>query len=514
MPIHKKSNPSNLLCIFRLVLLSWLLSSPFLKAQVRQPTVAGTFYPADPQQLAHLCQKYLDQVNNNLLHTKPSAIIIPHAGYVYSGPVAAYGFKTLEGYDYSTVILLAPSHVSTFPFASVYSGDFYATPLGKLAVNKNIAKQLSESGKNIKFSTKGHTSTPYQRGEHAIEVELPFLQTALQNFSIVPIIIGGMQYDVLEELGNALAKTIAKHDDILIVVSSDLAHYQPYQECIQTDKRLIAQLRQLDPRDFYQGLARQKYQACGGGPMTVMLITAQELNIDHIKILNHATSGDVPQGGKSRVVGYLAAALYKQPEKTKGNSMNMNSADRELLNPEEQHFILNLARQTVESVVKGKSPPQPAEMPAIVQEKRGAFVTLNKNDQLRGCIGYVQPIKPLYQTIMDVAESAALRDPRFPAVNPQELPDITIEVSVLTVPKIITDSGKIEVGKHGIIIKRGFQQGLLLPQVATEYRWDRKTFLEHTCLKAGLPKNAWQSDKTEIKIFTAQVFSAETLQNN
>lgn len=513
MSVDKKLIIQDLIRIFFIAVLVWMPIDFRLSAQTRQPVVAGTFYPADPEQLAAHCQRYLDQVDKDPLTAKPFGIIVPHAGYVYSGGVAAHAFQALQGHQYQTIIVLAPSHVNSFSFASVYSGDYYATPLGKVTVNKQIAEQLTQSAKNIKLATQGHSSSPYQRGEHAIEMELPFLQTVLADFSIVPVITGSMQYDILEELGKAMAN-IATNKDILILVSSDLSHYQPYEECLQTDKRLIAQLRQMDPRAFYQGLTAQHYQACGGGPITALLVAAQQLDVDQIKILKHATSGDVPQGQKSQVVGYLAAAFYKDQVKTEGKPMHNQRSNRELLNKDEQRFVLELARKTVRSVVKGESPPNPIDIPAIIKEKRGAFVTLNKNDQLRGCIGYVQPIKPLYQTILDVAESAALKDPRFPPVNEQELPYISVEVSVLTVPKTITDPEKIEVGEHGIIIKKGFQQGLLLPQVATEYGWDRKTFLEHTCLKAGLPRNAWRAENTEIKIFTAQVFSADNLKDN
>jgi AmmeMemoRadiSam system protein A len=194
-------------------------------------------------------------------------------------------------------------------------------------------------------------------------------------------------------------------------------------------------------------------------------------------------------------------------------NMDTRSLSEGELNKEEQKWVLELAENTVKAVVSRESVPEPVNVPEIAKKKRGAFVTLEKNEQLRGCIGYVLPIYPLYKTIIDVATSAALRDPRFPPVNENELKDITVEVSVLTVPKTITNPNQIEVGKHGIIIKRGYSQGLLLPQVATEYGWDRETFLEHTCLKAGLPTDSWKDKGTEIQIFSAQVFNRETLKS-
>lgn len=181
------------------------------------------------------------------------------------------------------------------------------------------------------------------------------------------------------------------------------------------------------------------------------------------------------------------------------------------LNTAEQEFLMQLAEDVINACVKGQPIPQPQEIPAICKEKRGAFVTIEKHGRLRGCIGYILPVYQLYETVIEVAQSAALRDPRFNPVTPDELKDLDLEISVLTVPEKIDDPSIIKVGKHGIIIKRGFYQGLLLPQVATDYGWDRETFLEHTCQKAGLPPNAWKDKNTEISIFSAQVFNRETL---
>jgi len=261
-------------------------------------------------------------------------------------------------------------------------------------------------------------------------------------------------------------------------------------------------------------LTSHRYEACGGGPITAALIAARNLKTSHFKVLHYANSGDVPFGDKSGVVGYLAAGCYRSNKKPGQSAGKDGAENRQELNREEQLWILELAEQTVSAAVRGVKIPQPIAIPEIAKSKRGAFVTLEKNHQLRGCIGYILPVYPLYQTIIDVAQSAALRDPRFPGVTPRELDQIDVEVSVLTVPETIRDVNLIEVGKHGIIIRRGYYQGLLLPQVATEYGWDRKTFLEHTCAKAGLPATAWQDPQTEIQIFSAQVFNRATIAAN
>ncbi|MDZ7261190.1 MAG: AmmeMemoRadiSam system protein A [candidate division KSB1 bacterium] len=176
------------------------------------------------------------------------------------------------------------------------------------------------------------------------------------------------------------------------------------------------------------------------------------------------------------------------------------------LSPEDKQQLLEIARKTIEAILQGKRPPQfPVKSPAL-QENRGSFVTLKKQGKLRGCIGYIEPLKPLAQTVQEMAEAAALRDPRFPPVSPEELKELVIEISALTPLRKIDRIEEIEVGKHGLFIKRGYYQGLLLPQVACEYHWDRETFLEQTCHKAGLPAEAWKEEDTEIYLFSAEVF--------
>ncbi|UCD71721.1 MAG: AmmeMemoRadiSam system protein A [Syntrophobacterales bacterium] len=176
------------------------------------------------------------------------------------------------------------------------------------------------------------------------------------------------------------------------------------------------------------------------------------------------------------------------------------------LSDQEKETLRHIAKTVIESKARGKPVPEFTVDSQVLKEKRGAFVTINKGGQLRGCIGYVQAYKPLYQTVEEMAAQAAFNDPRFDPVTEKDLPDLEIEISVLTPLRRITDVEKIEVGKHGILIEKGFYSGLLLPQVATEYDWDRKTFLEHTCLKAGLPTNAWKDKDVVISIFSADIF--------
>ena len=184
------------------------------------------------------------------------------------------------------------------------------------------------------------------------------------------------------------------------------------------------------------------------------------------------------------------------------------------LTAEEKRYLLDLARRTIQARVHGNPLEYQKPESQTLQEERGAFVTLHKHGQLRGCIGYIEGIKPLYLTIIDMAEAAAFNDPRFPPVQADEVDDLDIEISVLTPLRRVEDIREIEVGKHGILLRRGIYQGLLLPQVATEYGWDRETFLDQTCLKAGMPPGCWKDSETEIYIFSADIFSEKDLEDS
>ena len=489
----------------------FLIVTVSLPAQERPAYNAGSYYPATTAEITSLLNNYLKNAGTSTLPQKPFGMVIPHAGYPASGQVAAYAYRELKGQKYDAVIIISPCHVEYFPYASVFSGDAYLTPLGRVPIDKKLAAECVTSDGLVKFTTQGHLSRQFARAEHSLEIQLPFLQIVLPNIPIVPIVIGTQDWKVLSSLGERLGELLQKRN-ILVIASSDFSHYHPYAECQRLDQLAINNLKQLDARLFYDGLAKEKYEACGGGPITALLIAAQKMNLPRIEILKVANSGDIPSGNKSSVVGYVAAGLYQNPtNQNKENTMSGNQPNKGELTREEQLWLLDLAEATVTACVNNKPLPEPKNVPENLKVKRGAFVTLEKNHELRGCIGYILPILPLYQTVIEMAQSAALHDPRFSPVSPSELKNITVEISVLTVPEKITDPSVIEVGKHGIILKRGYNQGLLLPQVATDYGWDRETFLEHTCLKAGLPRDAWQDKNTEIQIFSAQVFNRETV---
>jgi AmmeMemoRadiSam system protein A len=179
---------------------------------------------------------------------------------------------------------------------------------------------------------------------------------------------------------------------------------------------------------------------------------------------------------------------------------------KDFLDQDEQRFLLGLARDTIAGFLKTGKSPRPKAAAKELTEKRGAFVTLKVDDQLRGCIGYPLPYKPLFETVVQMALAAATQDYRFPPIKLEELGRLKIEISVLTLPRPIQDAREVEVGRHGIIVSKGIANGLLLPQVPTEHGWDRETYLRHGCLKAGLDEDEWQRG-AQIEVFEAQVFA-------
>jgi AmmeMemoRadiSam system protein A len=303
-------------------------------------------------------------------------------------------------------------------------------------------------------------------------------------------------FGVCQQLSQAIIRSI-KGKRALIIASSDLTHSYNYQQVVAQDEILAHHIEQFDITGLEEDLREGRCQACGGGPMVVAMMVAQGLGAHRGEVLNLTNSGNVT-GKKSPgnyVVGYMAAVLYQGAEKTGAG-----------LTEEDKRRLHRIARRTIEDVARGKPVPEFSEDSRALKGKKGAFVTLKRRGQLRGCIGCIKDIKPLYKLVGEMAAAAAFHDPRFNPVTEAELSDLEIEISVLTPVKRIKAVEEIEVGKHGILIERGFHSGLLLPQVATEYEWDRKTFLERTCLKSGLPKDAWKDEDTRIYTFSAEVF--------
>ncbi|MGD0771409.1 MAG: AmmeMemoRadiSam system protein B [Candidatus Solibacter sp.] len=465
--------------------------------KIRPPAVAGSFYPADPKELGSMFDGVLAKAAPTPLENVV-ALVAPHAGYPYSGPVAAYSYALLKGRKYDRVVVIAPSHYEAFGFSSVYDGAAYTTPFGQVPVDQAFAAKLAKASPLIKLSGAGHTPSA-DRPEHALEVQLPFLQRVIGQFQLVPIIMGDQSYDACRALGVALAKLVAG-TNTLIVASSDLSHYHTYDEAVKLDHKTLKAIEEYDYFDLSRNLELRVWEACGGGPIVATMIAAERLGATQAKLLHYANSGDTA-GDHSRVVGYGAVALVKAAGAAKSGEAPFS------LSRVEKDALLKIARNSVESSVRnGKQYECSTGGLEALERERGAFVTLTKNGQLRGCIGYVAPLKPLYLTVRDVAQLAALRDTRFRPVTASELGDLQYEISVLSPLHHVGDVQEIRIGQHGLLIHTSSHEGLLLPQVASDEKWDRATLLEQVCYKAGLTGRAWQSADADLFRFTALVF--------
>jgi len=475
-----------------------LLEAADLK--IRTAGVAGSFYPADPAALTGMMDEYLAKATLPHIDGPILAVVAPHAGYEYSGPVAAYTYAALKGRKYARVVVIAPSHFEAFGFASVYDGDAYSTPLGIVKVDKEFAKHLAGMQSSIKLSDRGHT--PRGRdAEHALEVQLPWLQRVLGDFTLVPVIMGDQSYEASRDLGVSLASLIAKENEgtTLIVASSDLSHYHTYNEAVNLDHKTLNALKTWDYFSMSRNFEERVWEACGGAPIVAAMIAAEREGANQAMLLRYANSGDVT-GDKSHVVGYGAVALVRQPKQQATEQTFSLSQD-------EKDQLIALARTSVEHAIRDRKayePPAPED--AALNRESGAFVTLRESGALRGCIGYTSATKPLYQTIRDTATLAATSDPRFRPVSADEVPKLEYEISVLSPLRRVRDVREIQVGRDGLLVKNGDREGLLLPQVPTEQHWDRMKFLEQTCVKAGMPDQCWKEVDTDIFCFTAEVF--------
>lgn len=484
---------------------------------VRNPVGAGGFYPGDPIGLRKMIERFLNEVDPGIRMGTPVAVIVPHAGYLYSGRTAACAFKLLQGSGIKTVFLIGCSHRAYFPGVSVFGDDAYRTPLGIVMVDKRMSSWFRDKDANFNYYPAAHDQ------EHSLEVELPFLQVVLGDFKVVPILLGQVDKRGIERVGEILAEAMERTPDSLIVCSTDLTHYPPYQDAVRIDGETLSAIKSMDRKKVVA--VREKYipgeipnlacTMCGEQAVLATMKAAELMGADIVEILDYSNSGDASFGDKNRVVGYGAVAFYKpsvivpgKEDKQKENIMNDETKDGMVMSESARKQLLNIARQAlIAAVNKRPQPDDPVKEPEL-QGHQGAFVTLTEKGHLRGCIGQFTADRPLYQVVREMALAAALRDSRFRPVQPGELDDILIEISVLSPMRRIKDPMKeVELGKHGIYIKRGWQGGTYLPQVATEHHMSKEEFLSScTANKAGLPPDAWKDPDTEVYVYTAEVF--------
>jgi hypothetical protein len=444
---------------------------------IKEPSVAGTFYPADKNALKESVEGFLSRVEKRQKDGKLIALISPHAGYRFSGQVAAYGFSELKDSAIQKVIVIGAAHHAGYKGASVYTTGSFRTPLGEVPINERLAKKLLDDEADVRFYPEAYAK------EHSIEVQLPFLQTVLKDFTIVPILIGSPTKKTFDHLIEVLSDIF--DEKTLIIASTDLSHYHDYSTAKEMDGKVISEIERLSVTDTATLLQSGQSELCGMYPVMVTIEIARRAGANYGMLFKYANSGDV-SNEKEKVVGYASIGLLKSP-----------------YTESERKQLLSLAKDSIEEyIVKGKVQERTIHNPKFKTEG-AVFVTIKKNGSLRGCIGHVQPVMSLSQSVIKNAIAASSGDPRFPPMNKDELKDIEVEVSILSPLIPLKDISDIRMGKHGLVIRKGERSGIFLPQVATEFGWDRDTFLEQLCVKAGLPKSAWKD--AELHIFTAEV---------
>ena len=433
----------------------------------------------------------------------PLALVAPHAGYVYSGAVAGHAYRTLEGHAYDTVVVIGPSHREGFTGLSVYDTTRFETPLGSIPCDRELIGSLLGAHPNIGYRPAAH------REEHSLEVQVPFLQRALPPFQLVMVVAGGRDPEADLTLITTLAAYARTHR-LLVVASSDLSHYHGYDEANRLDTLALRSIENMDGLALERDIRAGRCEACGILPVMLVMEYARRLGARRAVLLHRANSGDTA-GPKNQVVGYASLAFW--PDAAGGAAAGTAAAAEPTvavgrLDGAARRELLAIARRAIEETVRTGRTPAPETANPALEAPRGAIVTITAGGQLRGCIGTFLESTPLFRTVSEMGVAAARHDPRFPALSPAELPGTHLEISALTPRRQIADAREVEVGRHGLYIEQGGRSGVLLPQVATEYGWDRQTFLEQTCRKAGLPKDAWRSG-ARIWVFEAEVFGED-----
>jgi MEMO1 family protein len=468
--------------------------------KIRESVIAGSWYPGHPDTLKTQIKKFLDQAPVVSLTGTVIGLVAPHAGYMYSGAVAAHAYKILQQQPFDRVLILAPSHRAHFQGASIYRFGGYRTPLGIVPLDHEIVESLLQEASLFQYVPSAEAQ------EHSLEIQLPFLQVVLGGFRLTPILMGDQSFESCRKLAEVIVHE-CQNKEVLLIASTDLSHFHSYQEAKHLDQAVLDRVSALNPSGLAQDIEKGTCEACGGGPLVVAMLAAQQLGANKSRVLHYANSGDVT-GDTRSVVGYMAAVLFDNPGK--GNKVDspkrMKTGVDLGLSPEERRTLREVALQAIHSKCRKQPMPEVPVSSSKLKECMGAFVSLHKGNELRGCIGTIEGCRPLFQTVKEMAVQAAFADPRFAPLNADELDELDLEISVLTPLERIKDPSRIEIGKHGLLIRTESHSGLLLPQVATQCGLDRYQFLEWTCRKACLPPDAWKDADTKVYIFSADIF--------
>jgi len=474
---------------------------------VLRSTLPGRWYPASAgtlsEQIAGFFEKADVKPMDNVI-----ALILPHAGYSFSGQTAAFGPAATEK-KYKRIVIIGPTH--RLPMEEVLSVPrvtHYETPLGQVPLDLEFIDSLLE------YSLFQNVPRAHQY-EHSVQIELPLLQYAQRDFKLVPIVAGHCSEETIEKAALILKSLI--DDETLVVASSDFVHYGRNYGYVPFTENIPEQIKKLDmgayeyiadsdSRGFLDYKRRTGATICGYIPIAILLSMLDEPT--EVKLLKYTTSGEIT-GDYNNSVSYLSVAFSgtwgsSPPPRPAGSASELTEQDRKQL--------LVLARKSIVSFLEWRKVPTAAdlnvEVTEAMKEPRAAFVTLKQNSQLRGCTGDIFPRQPLYMSVISNAINAVVNDRRFLPVTKDQCDDIDIEISILTIPQPIASSDKIRIGIDGVVLKKNGRSALFLPQIATEWHWSLEQMLTQLSLKAGLPADAWKHGASFL-VFQAEVFGED-----
>jgi len=484
------------------------VASDVTEGPERGPAVAGRFYPAEPDKLKAAVRGFLDDAVA-AREERPEVLVLPHAGYIFSGQIAADGYRQAAGHDYDVVVILGTNHThSTFSGVSVWPGGAYRTPLGAARIDGELAAALTAADEEFTFERDVHTR------EHSVEAHVPFVQVLFPGVKIVTAVIGRPDPDLCRRFGRALAGALGNRR-ALIVASSDLSHYPAYDDAVEADRIVLEAIAGLDPQEVLRTVRRQLNLgrtgldtcACGLGPILAALEAARAMELDSARIVSYANSGDTAVGDRSKVVGYGAVAISKGGGGGTAGSQSKKPSKPEAapLQPEDRQALLRFARETIHRYLTTGTAPLARGFSPRTRRLQGAYVTLTRKGALRGCTGFKDAIMPLDQAVGAAALRAAFNDRRFRPVELEELEQIDIEVSVLTPLEEARSPQEIVPGRDGVFMTREGRAAIFLPKVATDQGWDRDELLDQLSLKAGLPRGSWR-EGAQLYTFRAEVF--------
>jgi MEMO1 family protein len=471
--------------------------------------LAGSWYSKDAETLQKEIDGYLAAIEGDTL-ADVQALILPHAGYRFSGQTAAYGLRHVKGGDYNRVIIIGPTHRMPMEnIASLPDATHYATPLGETPLDLDFIEKLKT------YPLFRHVPGVHEN-EHSVQIELPLLQAVLDEFQLVPMVAGQLDLETARKMGRILGGLI--DEKTLVVASTDFTHYgpnfryQPFREDVENNLReldmgAVEFIRNRDAAGFMSYISETGATICGRYPVAVLLSMLSENTEAHI--LRYDTSGNIT-GDFSNSVSYCTIAFTGSWPDRGEAPVEKEAAAR--LDDTDKERLLELARETIAVALRERKAPEAedlsVEITPAMKAVRGSFVTLKIGQRLRGCIGDIFPSRPLFKSVISNAVNAAFNDRRFSPLTQEEFEKVHIEISALTPQEPVDSWRDIEVGKHGVVLSKGSARAVFLPQVAPEQGWDRDTMLTRLAMKAGLPADAWK-EGASFTVFEAEVFGEE-----